>query len=53
MMTSQEIQVLYQACREAGIDASKITPSNPFSKSGGTAALLQAAVALIDPAQAA
>lgn len=53
MMTSQEIQVLYKACREAGIDASKITPSNPFSKSGGTAALLQAAVALIDPAQAA
>ena len=52
-MTSQEIQVLYKACREAGIDASKITPSNPFSKSGGTASLLQAAVALVDPAQAA
>lgn len=52
-MTSQEIQVLFKACREAGIDASKITPSNPFEKSGSTASLLQAAVAMVDPAQAA
>ena len=37
----------------AGIDANKITPANPFEKSGGTAALLQAAVAEVDPAQAA
>ena len=37
----------------AGIDASKISPANPFSKSGGTAQMLQAAVSEIDPAQAA
>ena len=37
----------------AGIDSSKISPSNPFEKSGGTAKLLQAAVGEIDPAQAA
>ena len=52
-MTKQEIQVLYRACKSAGIDASKITPANPFEKSGGTASLLQAAVAQVDPAQAA
>ena len=52
-MTSQEIQVLYKACRQAGIDASRIKPNNPFEKSGGTASLLQAAVAQVDPAQAA
>ena len=52
-MTPKEIQVLNQACKSAGIDASKITPSNPFEKSGGTASLLQAAVAQVDPAQAA
>ena len=37
----------------AGIDSSKISPSNPFEKNGGTAKLLQAAVGEIDPAQAA
>ena len=52
-MTKQEIQVLYRACQSAGIDASKITPANPFEKSGGTAQLLQAAVSQVDPAQAA
>ena len=52
-MTKQEIQVLYRACQSAGINASKITPANPFEKSGGTASLLQAAVAQVDPAQAA
>ena len=52
-MTPKEIQVLSQACQQAGIDSSKISPSNPFEKSGGTASLLQAAVALVDPAQAA
>ena len=52
-MTPKEIQVLNQAYKSAGIDASKITPSNPFEKSGGTASLLQAAVAQVDPAQAA
>ena len=52
-MTPKEIQVLNQACQMAGIDSSKISPSNPFEKSGGTANLLQAAVSEIDPAQAA
>ena len=52
-MTPTEIKVLVQACRVAGIDANKVQPTNPFKKSGGTAALLQAAVAEIDPAQAA
>ena len=52
-MTPKEIQVLYRACQSAGIDASKITPANPFEKSGGTAQLLQAAVSQVDPAQAA
>jgi len=52
-MTPKEIQVLNQACKSAGIDASKIQPANPFEKSGGTASLLQAAVAAVDPAQAA
>ena len=37
----------------AGIDSSKISPSNPFEKSGATAGMLQAAIAEIDPAQAA
>ena len=37
----------------AGVDASKISPSNPFEKSGGTAQLLQAAVAEVSPQQAA
>lgn len=37
----------------AGIDARKITPENPFSKSGKTAELLQAAVSEFAPAQAA
>ena len=52
-MTSKEIQILHQACIAAGVDASKIQPDNPFKKSGGTAAMLQAAVSEIDPAQAA
>ena len=52
-MTSQEIQILNQACQMAGIDSSKISPSNPFEKSGGTAQLLQAAVAEVSPQQAA
>ena len=37
----------------AGIDSSKISPSNPFEKSGSTAGMLQAAIAELDPAQAA
>lgn len=52
-MTPTEIQVLVQACRMAGIDANKVQPTNPFEKSGKVADLLQAAVAEIDPAQAA
>ena len=52
-MTPKEIQILSQACQMAGIDSSKISPSNPFEKSGGTASLLQAAVGELDPAQAA
>ena len=52
-MTPQEIDILNRACIAAGIDSSKIQPANPFEKSGGTAAMLQAAVASIDPAQAA
>ena len=45
IMTPQEIDILNQACIAAGIDSSKIQPDNPFSKSGGTPSLLQAAVA--------
>ena len=45
--------MLAKACQMAGIDATKIKPENPFEKSGGTAGLLQAAVAEIDPGQAA
>lgn len=52
-MTPTEIQVLVQACRAAGIDANKVQPTNPFEKNGKVADLLQAAVAEIDPAQAA
>ena len=52
-MTPKEIQVLAQACRMAGVDATKITPVNPFEKSGGTASMIQAAVSELDPGQAA
>ena len=52
-MTPREIQILNRACQMAGIDSSKIRPENPFTKSGGTPSLLQAAVAEIDPQQAA
>ena len=52
-MTPKEIKILADACKMAGIDATKIQPSNPFGKSGGTPSLLQAAVAEIDPQQAA
>ena len=38
---------------QLGIDSSKISPSNPFEKSGSTAGMLQAAIAELDPAQAA
>ena len=31
-MTEKEIDVLAQACKAAGIDATKIKPENPFSK---------------------
>ena len=37
----------------AGIDSSKISPINPFKKSGSNAGMLQAAISEIDPAQAA
>ena len=37
----------------AGVDPSKISPSNPFEKSGMTASILQAAVSELDPSQAA
>ena len=37
----------------AGLDANKISPENPFKKSGKTADLLQAAVSEIDPVQSA
>jgi hypothetical protein len=52
-MTPKKIQILNQACQMAGIDTSKISPVNPFEKSGGTATLLQGAVAEVDPEQAA
>jgi len=52
-MTNKEIEVLMQACRMAGLDATKISPENPFKKSGKTADLLQAAVSEIDPVQSA
>ena len=37
----------------AGVDANKISPENPFTKQGSTARFLQAAVAELDPQQAA
>ena len=52
-MTPKQIQLLNRACLMAGIDSSKISPSNPFEKSGSTAGMLQAAIAELDPAQAA
>ena len=52
-MTPKQIELLVQACRMAGIDATKISPENPFEKSGGTAGMLQAAVSELDPEQAA
>ena len=52
-MTPKEIQFLANACAAAGIDASKITPANPFEKSGKVAELLQVAVAELNPAMAA
>ena len=52
-MTPKQIQLLHRACRVAGIDSSKISPSNPFEKSGSTAGMLQAAIAELDPGQAA
>ena len=52
-MTPKQIQLLNQACKMAGIDSSKISPTNPFEKSGSTAGMLQAAIADLDPAQAA
>ena len=51
--TPKQIQLLNRACKMAGIDSSKISPSNPFEKSGSTAGMLQAAIAELDPAQAA
>ena len=52
-MTPNEIQILQRACQAAGINASKIKPENPFTKSGTTATLLQASVAEFAPEQAA
>ena len=52
-MTPNEIEVLQRACQAARIDASKIKPENPFTKSGSTATLLQASVAEFAPEQAA
>ncbi|QNI53622.1 hypothetical protein SynBIOSE41_01101 [Synechococcus sp. BIOS-E4-1] len=51
--TPKQIQLLNRACKMAGIDSSKISPTNPFEKSGSTAGMLQAAIAELDPAQAA
>ena len=52
-MTEKEINVLAQACKAAGIDATRIKAENPFSKNGGTATMLQAAIAEFHPEQAA
>ena len=52
-MTPEEIRILNDCCRIAGVDASKIKPENPMSKKGSTASLLPAAAAEFHPAQAA
>ena len=52
-MTPEEIKILNDCCRIAGVDASKISAENPMSKKGGTASLPQAAAAEFHPAQAA
>ena len=52
-MTPKQIHLLNRACLMASIDSIKICPSNPFEKSGSTAGMLQAAIAELDPAQAA
>ncbi|WP_413745858.1 hypothetical protein [Synechococcus sp. MIT S9507] len=44
-MTPEEIKILNDCCRIAGVDASKIRAENPMSKKGSTASLLQAAAA--------
>ena len=52
-MTPTEIQILHQACKAAGVDATKIRPENPWSRQGGIANVIQMSVANIDPKQAA
>ena len=52
-MTEKEIEVLAQACKAAGIDATRIKAENPFTRKGKTAEFLQAAVAELHPEQAA
>jgi len=52
-MTPEEIKILNDCCRIAGVDASKIRAENPMSKKGSTASLLQAAAAEFHPVQAA
>lgn len=52
-MTENEIAILQQACKAAGVDSSKIKPENPFTRKGFTATMLQGAVSEIAPDQAA
>ena len=52
-MAPKQIQVLNRACEMAGIDSSKISSNNPFKKNGSAVGILQAAIAELDPAQAA
>ena len=52
-MNPKQVKLLATACKMAGLDASKIKPENPFTKSGLTASLLQASIAELDPQQAA
>ena len=52
-MTDREINVLYDSCKASGIDPSRISDENPFTKQGQTAQLLQAGASMVDPEQAA
>ena len=52
-MSDREVNLLYEAARMTGEDPSKLSLSNPFSKSGKKAEMIQLACAEIDPEQAA
>ena len=53
LTNKRHVLALYQAAKDAGIDASTLTAENPFLKSGSTAGMLQAVLQENDPVLAA